>query len=195
MNSRPDTVGARTVMVETLRSEARLRNLAWIESNRQRVHKATNGRVGYVYVPSTGIDGQNDLARMFYGQASMDAMIIDERSCIRCGLCVDWCPTECLTMDHFRMTPAEERELAREIFRELIAEYREITRTPRYPFTRVLYGTGRFPDNIEQLGFAARERQVHGLVAGEVEEHVQLVAGLAAHEFRYVRVFLLWHDG
>ena len=79
VNSRPDTNGARTVMVETLRSEGRLRNLAWIESNRKRVHDATNGRVGYVYVPSTGIDGQNDLARMFYGQASMDALIIDER--------------------------------------------------------------------------------------------------------------------
>ena len=38
------------------------------------------------------------------------AMVIDERSCIRCGLCVDWCPTECLTMDHFRLTPAEARE-------------------------------------------------------------------------------------
>ena len=37
-------------------------------------------------------------------------MVIDERACIRCGLCVDWCPTECLTMDHFRVTPAEERE-------------------------------------------------------------------------------------
>ena len=79
VNSRPDTVGARKVMVETLRSEARLRNLAWIEANRKRVFEATNGRVGYVYVPSTGIDGQNDLARMFYGQASMDGLIIDER--------------------------------------------------------------------------------------------------------------------
>ncbi len=38
------------------------------------------------------------------------AMVIDERSCIRCGICVDWCPTECLTMDHFRLTPAEPRE-------------------------------------------------------------------------------------
>jgi NAD-dependent dihydropyrimidine dehydrogenase PreA subunit len=25
-------------------------------------------------------------------------MVIDERSCIRCGICVDWCPTECLTI-------------------------------------------------------------------------------------------------
>jgi len=38
------------------------------------------------------------------------AMVIDERSCIRRGICVDWCPTECLTMDHFRLTPAETRE-------------------------------------------------------------------------------------
>jgi formate hydrogenlyase subunit 6/NADH:ubiquinone oxidoreductase subunit I len=37
-------------------------------------------------------------------------MLIDERACIRCALCVDWCPTECLTMDHFRLTPAPERE-------------------------------------------------------------------------------------
>ncbi len=26
------------------------------------------------------------------------AMLIDEDSCIRCGKCVDWCPTSCLTM-------------------------------------------------------------------------------------------------
>jgi len=38
------------------------------------------------------------------------AMVIDERSCIRCGICVDWCPTECLTMDHFRLTPPDARE-------------------------------------------------------------------------------------
>jgi formate hydrogenlyase subunit 6/NADH:ubiquinone oxidoreductase subunit I len=25
-------------------------------------------------------------------------------------LCVDWCPNECLTMDHFRLTPPDGRE-------------------------------------------------------------------------------------
>jgi formate hydrogenlyase subunit 6/NADH:ubiquinone oxidoreductase subunit I len=40
----------------------------------------------------------------------MVAMVIDERICIRCGICVDRCPTECLAMDHFRLTPAEPRE-------------------------------------------------------------------------------------
>ena len=36
------------------------------------------------------------------------AMVIDEERCIRCGRCVDRCPTGCLTMDHFRPAPARE---------------------------------------------------------------------------------------
>jgi NAD-dependent dihydropyrimidine dehydrogenase PreA subunit len=58
------------------------------------------------------IDNDVELAEMARGELGpfAAAMVIDERSCIRCGLCVDWCPTECLTMDHFRLTPAEERE-------------------------------------------------------------------------------------
>lgn len=43
------------------------------------------------------------------------------------------------------------------IFRALLDEYMELVETQRFPFTRVLYGTGHFPDNIEQLGFAARD--------------------------------------
>ena len=58
------------------------------------------------------IDNDVELAEMARAELGpyAAAMIIDERSCIRCGLCVDWCPTECLTMEHFRVTPAEERE-------------------------------------------------------------------------------------
>ncbi len=58
------------------------------------------------------IDNDEELAAMARAELGPNAaaMIIDERACIRCGLCVDWCPTECLTMDHFRLTPAEERE-------------------------------------------------------------------------------------
>jgi AcrR family transcriptional regulator len=43
------------------------------------------------------------------------------------------------------------------IFRALVDEYLGITDTMRFPFTRVLHGPGQFPDNIEQLGFAARD--------------------------------------
>ena len=79
VNAKPNPAGARTVLVKTLTSEARLRNLAWIEDKRRRVDEATHGRVGYVFVPSTGLDGQAELARQFYGQFDKDGLIIDER--------------------------------------------------------------------------------------------------------------------
>lgn len=58
------------------------------------------------------IDNDPEMAAMARAELGPNAvaMVIDERSCIRCGICVDWCPTECLTMDHFRLTPAEPRE-------------------------------------------------------------------------------------
>ena len=79
MNDKPTLEGAREVLVETLSSEARLRNLAWIENNRRTVEEASGGRVGYIYVPSTGRDGQTELYRMFRAQYHMDGLIIDER--------------------------------------------------------------------------------------------------------------------
>lgn len=42
------------------------------------------------------------------------------------------------------------------IFRTLLDEFSAITATKRYPFTRALVA-GRFPDDIEELGVAARE--------------------------------------
>ncbi len=68
-----------TVYVNTMASETRLRNLAWIEQNRKYVDKASDGQIGYVYVPSTGLDGQKELVRMFYGQINKKALVIDER--------------------------------------------------------------------------------------------------------------------
>jgi len=42
------------------------------------------------------------------------------------------------------------------IFLALIDEYLEISDSQRFPFMRALHNTARFPDNIEELGFAAR---------------------------------------
>jgi TetR/AcrR family transcriptional regulator, acrAB operon repressor len=42
------------------------------------------------------------------------------------------------------------------IFRTLIDEFWSITESKRYPYTRAL-ASGRFPDNLEQLGLAARD--------------------------------------
>ncbi len=78
-NTTPTFEGAKTAIVQTLESEGRLRNLAWIEYNRKRVEEATNGQAGYVYVPSTGVDGQTELIRQFTAQIDKPALIIDER--------------------------------------------------------------------------------------------------------------------
>ena len=67
------------VLVQPMSSEFRLRNLAWIESNRRKVEEATQGRVGYIYVPDTSRNGQNELVRQFTPQWDKDALIIDER--------------------------------------------------------------------------------------------------------------------
>lgn len=78
-NNRPSMEGAKTAIVKTIGSEYRLRHLAWIESNRKRVADATNNQVGYIFVPSTGIDGQDELIRQFNGQWDKAALVIDER--------------------------------------------------------------------------------------------------------------------
>src|SRR5438034_9982747 len=54
------------------------------------------------------------------------------------------------------------------IFRTLLDEFWSITDTKRYPFTRALV-SGRFPEDIEQLGLAARES------VGEFRQYIALV--------------------
>lgn len=68
-----------SVYVETLSDETRLRHLAWMDGNRQAVDEASGGDIGYVYVRSTGIDGQNELIRQFQAQFNKKGLIIDER--------------------------------------------------------------------------------------------------------------------
>ncbi|MFZ1369718.1 MAG: PDZ domain-containing protein, partial [Ferruginibacter sp.] len=78
-NSTPSFAGAKTAIVQTMDNEYQLRFLAWIEANRKRVDAATNGEVGYIYVPSTGRDGQEELTRQFNAQWDKKALVIDER--------------------------------------------------------------------------------------------------------------------
>lgn len=79
INDEPTMEGAREVIVETTGSEARLRLLDWIEKKRKRVAEATDGRVGYIYVPNTSIGGQTQLVRQFRAQFNRPGLIIDER--------------------------------------------------------------------------------------------------------------------
>ncbi|TKG89611.1 peptidase S41 [Puteibacter caeruleilacunae] len=79
VGSTPSIKDAKTISVKTMKDENRLRHLAWIESKRSYIDKQSNGKIGYIYVRSTGIDGQNELVRQFLGQYDKEALVIDER--------------------------------------------------------------------------------------------------------------------
>lgn len=75
-----DGDNAREIVVEPVDSERELRLWTWIEENRQQVAKATDGRVGYVYLPNTASAGYTYFNRFFFSQLDKEALIIDERS-------------------------------------------------------------------------------------------------------------------
>jgi tricorn protease len=79
VNDKPTMEGSRQVLVKTLDTEVRLRNLAWINDNRLKVEKATGGKIAYIYVPDTTGDGQTELYRQFMGQLNREGVIVDER--------------------------------------------------------------------------------------------------------------------
>ncbi len=70
---------AHDVLLKPMGGETALRTRAWIESKRKYVDEKTEGKVGYIYVPNTGVDGQSELVRQFIGQRGRAALIIDER--------------------------------------------------------------------------------------------------------------------
>jgi tricorn protease len=74
-----DGTGARTVQVVPVGSEGGLRNRDWVEGNLRKVEAATGGRVAYVYVPNTTLQGYVYFKRYFFPQADKEAIIVDER--------------------------------------------------------------------------------------------------------------------
>ena len=77
----PDATGkgSREVTVVPVANESRLRNLAWIEGNRRKVEKMSNGQVAYIYMPDTSEGGLTAFNRYFYAQIGKHAAIMDER--------------------------------------------------------------------------------------------------------------------
>ena len=79
VNSKPLEEGSHTVQVKPIADEGLLRERDWIENNRKKVEAATNGRVGYVYIPDMGGPGLNEFVRQWFPQIRKQGMIIDVR--------------------------------------------------------------------------------------------------------------------
>ncbi len=74
-----DAEKARTVTVKPLGSEAILRHWAWVEDNRKKVDELSNGRVAYIYMPDTSLDGFMNFNRYYFSQLDKEAVVLDER--------------------------------------------------------------------------------------------------------------------
>jgi tricorn protease len=75
----PREEGARTVTVVPVASEASLRLRAWMEDNRRKVDQLSNGRLAYVYLPDTSVNGYTNFNRYYFPQADKQGAVIDER--------------------------------------------------------------------------------------------------------------------
>jgi tricorn protease len=79
VNAKPMEEGAHNVQVKPIADEFSLRELNMIEGNRKKVDAATQGRVGYVYLPDMGDDGLNQFVKQFFPQIRKQGLIIDVR--------------------------------------------------------------------------------------------------------------------
>ena len=80
INSTPSLKGATNIVVNPIADEYPLRHLEWVLGNIRKVEEATDGKVGYIYVPDMGPEGLNEFSRYYYPQLDKEALIIDDRA-------------------------------------------------------------------------------------------------------------------
>jgi tricorn protease len=74
-----DGKASRDITVVPVASEARLRNLAWIDGNRRKVAELSGGKLAYVYLPDTAEGGFTAFNRYFFAQTDKQGVVVDER--------------------------------------------------------------------------------------------------------------------
>ncbi|WP_435416019.1 S41 family peptidase [Polaribacter aestuariivivens] len=80
VNDKPSEKGARTILVTPTSSERGLRSIDWVENNRRKVDKLSNGKLAYVYVPNTSGPGFTSFNRYYFSQQDKKGVVIDERN-------------------------------------------------------------------------------------------------------------------
>lgn len=79
VSATPDATAARLLRVRLQNSEQALRYLGWVQARRAIVDRLSNGRIGYIHLPNTALEGNRELMRGFLAYAHKDALIIDDR--------------------------------------------------------------------------------------------------------------------
>ena len=79
VGTNPDGSNARTVTVVPIGNERSLRQREWMEGNRKKVEELSGGKLAYVYVPDTGVNGYTYFNRYYFAQNAKQGAVIDER--------------------------------------------------------------------------------------------------------------------
>lgn len=69
----------RVVTIKTCRSETNLRYREWGDTNREKVHAATEDRVGYIHIPDMMPAGYAEFHRSFLAEIDREGLIVDVR--------------------------------------------------------------------------------------------------------------------
>ncbi|NIM91794.1 MAG: protease [Candidatus Aminicenantes bacterium] len=80
VNTKPQEKGSREVVVRPIEDELPLYYYNMVQTNIEKVTKATDGKVGYIHIPDMGRPGLNEFVKHFYPQLRKKALIIDVRS-------------------------------------------------------------------------------------------------------------------
>jgi tricorn protease len=79
VGSDPSGKDARVVTVVPIGNERTLRMRDWMEGNRRKVDELSNGKLAYVYLPDTAVNGFTNFNRYYFPQNSRQGAVIDER--------------------------------------------------------------------------------------------------------------------
>lgn len=79
VNSKPELEGSHETIVVPTDSEENLYYYQWVQTNIEKVTKATGGKVGYLHVPDMSSVGLNEFVKHFYPQIRKKALIVDVR--------------------------------------------------------------------------------------------------------------------
>jgi tricorn protease len=79
VSPQPTMDEAREETVLTITSEGNLRYLDWVLSRASLVDELSGGRIGYIHLPNTAVDGNRMLQKLFYSQVTKPGLIVDDR--------------------------------------------------------------------------------------------------------------------
>lgn len=79
VKSKADDKTTRIETIKPIDSELELMYLTWVNEKRALVDKLSGGRIGYIHVPNTAVEGNRELFRGMYAYHDKEALIIDDR--------------------------------------------------------------------------------------------------------------------